>query len=190
MYRLSLDPVAEDQIKAAPQEALRPLAELFTLLETAPWSGQPFNPANPRGNMLTHEFGELGLATYLVLEEQREVYLLFLEEDGLLEEAEQCYRIAAEVNYPAARNRLACLLKETGRREEAETWHRRALDKRAESCDVIGDDDYAANTNIMYNLAVLLEETDRPQEALDLYHQAAARGDAEATQDIARLERR
>jgi len=76
VYQLSLDPVAEEQIKAVSQEALRPLAELFTLLETAPWSGQPFNPANPRGNMLTHAFGELGLATYLVLEERREVYLL------------------------------------------------------------------------------------------------------------------
>jgi len=29
--------------------------------------------------MLTHEFGEAGLATYLVLEEQREVYLLRIE---------------------------------------------------------------------------------------------------------------
>jgi hypothetical protein len=35
VYRLSLDPIAEDQIKAVPHEALRPLAELFTLLETA-----------------------------------------------------------------------------------------------------------------------------------------------------------
>ncbi|GEM_PF-2042127 len=34
---------------------------------------------NPRGNMLTHAFGELGLATYLVLEERREVYLLPIE---------------------------------------------------------------------------------------------------------------
>ena len=79
MYRLNLDPVAEEQINAVPEGALRPLAELFTLLETAPWSGQPFNPANPRGNMLTHAFGERGLATYLVLEEQREVHLLRVE---------------------------------------------------------------------------------------------------------------
>lgn len=79
MYRLSLDPIAEDQISAVPDEALRPLAELFTLLETAPWSGESFNPLNPRGNMLTHEFGELGLATYLVIEERREVYLLRIE---------------------------------------------------------------------------------------------------------------
>jgi hypothetical protein len=79
VYQLNLDPVAEDQISTLPQEALRPLAELFTLLETAPWSGEPFNRANPRGNMLTHAFGELGLATYLVLEERREVYLLRIE---------------------------------------------------------------------------------------------------------------
>ncbi len=79
MYQLSLDPIVEDQIKGVPQEALRPLAELFTLLETAPWSGEPFNLANPRGNMLTHAFGELGLATYLVLEDRREVYLLRIE---------------------------------------------------------------------------------------------------------------
>jgi hypothetical protein len=44
VYRLSLDPVAEDRINAIPQEALSPLAELFSLLETAPWSGAPFYP--------------------------------------------------------------------------------------------------------------------------------------------------
>lgn len=79
MYRINLDPVAEEQISAVPEGALRPLAELFTLLETAPWSGRPFNPANPRANMLTHAFGERGLATYLVLEEQREVHVLRVE---------------------------------------------------------------------------------------------------------------
>ncbi|MBC6459861.1 hypothetical protein [Actinomadura sp. HBU206391] len=74
-----MDRVAEEQINAVPEGALRPIAELFTLLETAPWSGQPFNPANPRGNMLTHAFGERGLATYLVLEERREVHVLRIE---------------------------------------------------------------------------------------------------------------
>jgi hypothetical protein len=39
VYRLTLDPVAEEQITAVSSEALVPLAELFTLLETAPWSG-------------------------------------------------------------------------------------------------------------------------------------------------------
>jgi hypothetical protein len=36
VYRLTLDPVAEEQITAVSSEALVPLAELFTLLETAP----------------------------------------------------------------------------------------------------------------------------------------------------------
>lgn len=63
MYELVLDPIAEEQIAALPDEALRPLAELFTLLETAPWSGEPYNSANPKANMLTHAFGERGLAT-------------------------------------------------------------------------------------------------------------------------------
>ena len=79
MYQLSLDPVAAVQINTVPQEAISPLVELFTLLETAPWSGVPFSLANPRANMLTHAFGENGLATYLVLEERREVYLLRIE---------------------------------------------------------------------------------------------------------------
>lgn len=79
MYRLTLDPIVEKQITAVPNEALRPLAELFTLLETAPWSGAPFNPTVPHAIMLTHAFGERGLATYLVLEEQREVFLLRVE---------------------------------------------------------------------------------------------------------------
>jgi hypothetical protein len=52
-----LDPVIEEQIKAVPQRALRPLAGSFTLRETAPGSGQPFNPRQAQGNMLTHAFG-------------------------------------------------------------------------------------------------------------------------------------
>jgi hypothetical protein len=36
-------------------------------------------PLQSQGNMLIHTFGERGLATYLVLEEQREVYLIRIE---------------------------------------------------------------------------------------------------------------
>lgn len=79
MYKLVVDPVAEDQIATLSAEALRPLAELFTLLETAPWSGQPYNSAKPKANMLTHAFGERGLATYVVLEHRREIYLVRIE---------------------------------------------------------------------------------------------------------------
>ncbi len=38
-----------------------------------------YNVTNPSANMLTHAFGERGLATYLVLERQREVCLLRVE---------------------------------------------------------------------------------------------------------------
>ncbi|MEU9885491.1 hypothetical protein [Sphaerisporangium sp. NPDC051011] len=79
MYEIALDPIVEEQISAVPEQALYPLAELFALLEAAPWSGSPYDPANPKANMLTHTFGERGLATYLVLEEQREVYVIRLE---------------------------------------------------------------------------------------------------------------
>lgn len=70
------DPVAQDQIDALPDEALGYLAELFTLLETAPWTGRSANPSNPDANMLTMPFGERGLITYLVLERTREVYVV------------------------------------------------------------------------------------------------------------------
>ncbi|MEU0521024.1 hypothetical protein [Streptosporangium sp. NPDC006007] len=79
MYQVTLDPLAEEQIAAIPVEALRPLAELLALLEIAPWSGQSYSPAKPKANMLTHAFGERGLATYVVLDEQREVYLIRIE---------------------------------------------------------------------------------------------------------------
>lgn len=58
---------------------MRPLADLFVLLETAPWSGEPYDSKNPRANMLTHPFGERGLATYVVLERQGEVYVVRIE---------------------------------------------------------------------------------------------------------------
>ncbi|MFF0244566.1 hypothetical protein ACWDTT_23170 [Streptosporangium sandarakinum] len=70
------DPLAEEQIAALPTEAVRYLAEVFALLETAPWTGRPANPASPDGNMRIISFGEGGLVTYLVLEPQREIYIL------------------------------------------------------------------------------------------------------------------
>jgi TPR repeat protein len=114
---------------------------------------------------------------------------IFLEEDGLLEEAEQHYRIAARACFPAARHRLGSLLRETGRREEAEVWYRHALDERANSCDDPGDEDYEANTAIMCNFADLLEETGRQGEALSLYRLAAERGDPEAAEEAVRMSR-
>ncbi|GAA2605571.1 hypothetical protein GCM10010411_44680 [Actinomadura fulvescens] len=114
-------------------------------------------------------------------------YGVFLEEDGRLEEAERYYRSAAEVNFPATRNRLGCLLWNTDRGDQAERWFRRALDDLADSCDGPGDDDYEANTAIMCNLAGLLAETGRSDEALALYRQAAERGDLGAAEQASRF---
>ncbi|GGK53725.1 hypothetical protein Ppa06_13980 [Planomonospora parontospora subsp. parontospora] len=79
MYQVLLGPIAEERTTELPEEALRPLAEPLVLLEIAPWSGRPYNPADPKANMLTHAFGERGLATYIALGEQREVYLIRIE---------------------------------------------------------------------------------------------------------------
>ncbi len=52
MYALTEpDPVAQEQIAALPVDAARYLAEVFALLETAPWAGKPSNPAKPEGNL-------------------------------------------------------------------------------------------------------------------------------------------
>lgn len=79
MYKIELDPVVEGVVATLPAEALGPLAELHSLLEVAPWSGQRPVTDNPDANMLTHTFGERGLAVYLVLEDQRRVYLVRLQ---------------------------------------------------------------------------------------------------------------
>jgi hypothetical protein len=76
LYRLITLPEAEAQICALRSEALGPFAELITLLEISPWSGRPFVRSKPRANMLTLAFGDHGFAVYIVLEEQREVYLI------------------------------------------------------------------------------------------------------------------
>jgi hypothetical protein len=48
------EPIAQDQIAALPLDAVRYLAEVFALLETAPWAGKPSNPAKPDGNLRNH----------------------------------------------------------------------------------------------------------------------------------------
>ncbi|WP_157570703.1 hypothetical protein [Microtetraspora malaysiensis] len=52
------------------------MADAYRLLKTAPRSGAPLQAANPDGNMLTMEFGERGLVTYMVLEEQGKVFIV------------------------------------------------------------------------------------------------------------------
>lgn len=70
------DPVAQEQITALPDDALRYLAGVLDLIEFEPWAGGPQSPSKLDGNMRVTPFGERGLVTYLVLEHQREVYIV------------------------------------------------------------------------------------------------------------------
>ncbi|MDF5758777.1 hypothetical protein [Spongiactinospora sp. TRM90649] len=77
MYELTKpDPIAQEQIAALPDDAARYLAEAFKVLKLAPGNGDLFRPDNPEGNMRTLKFGGRGMITYIVMEPQREVYII------------------------------------------------------------------------------------------------------------------
>lgn len=78
MYSVETEFAALDEVAALPPEALPAYAELMTLLEVAPWSGDPYNLQRPDANMRTRTFGggAHGLAIYLVLEADRRVVIL------------------------------------------------------------------------------------------------------------------
>ncbi|MEO5876637.1 MAG: tetratricopeptide repeat protein [Streptosporangiaceae bacterium] len=114
---------------------------------------------------------------------------IFLVEDGLLAEAEGCFRRAAGGIYPAARHRLAELLEATGRRVEAEAWYRRTIEDHGGYLDDREDAFYPVFTTVMTNLAGLLEATGRLGEALRWHRAAAARGGAESGAEADRLSR-
>nr|PZN47593.1 MAG: hypothetical protein DIU60_02405 [Actinomycetota bacterium] len=71
------DPTAKAQIDALPSDAVRSLAEALEVLSVSPWSGTPLKPDNPNCTTLTWAFGRgRGMVTYLVMEPQREVYIV------------------------------------------------------------------------------------------------------------------
>jgi hypothetical protein len=78
MYSVETEVAALAEVDALPAEALPAYAELMTLLEVAPWSGDPYNLQRPAANMRTHTFGAgaAELAIYLVLEADRRVVTL------------------------------------------------------------------------------------------------------------------
>jgi hypothetical protein len=78
MYSVETEIDALGEVAALPAEALASYAELMTLLEVAPWSGDSYNSQRPDANMRTHTFGDgaHGLAIYLVLEADRRVVVL------------------------------------------------------------------------------------------------------------------
>jgi plasmid stabilization system protein ParE len=78
VYAVESEHHALEQVAALPAEALPYYAELMTVLETAPWGGEPYDRQRPDGNMRTYVFGkhDQGMVIYLVLEDQRRVVVL------------------------------------------------------------------------------------------------------------------
>lgn len=78
MYRVRTYPEALEQVAALPGEALAGYAEALGVLKLIPWNGAPLNKDNPAGAVRTLAFGRAGIATYLILEEQRQVDVLIV----------------------------------------------------------------------------------------------------------------
>lgn len=78
MYSIEAETAALGEVAALPAEALPAYAELMTLLELAPWSGDPYNRERLDANMRTHSSltRARGLVIYLVLETERQVVML------------------------------------------------------------------------------------------------------------------
>lgn len=75
-YRLDVDPLAQDQIRALPSEIVGLLAEAMSVLSLVPWNGSPVSDQNPGGSVRSLPFGDAGMITYLILEDQRRVDVL------------------------------------------------------------------------------------------------------------------
>lgn len=81
MYRLDIDPEAQEQIAALPPEAVRALAEVVAVLELAPWNGDPQHESNPTAELRRWHFGPnlAGQIVYLILERRREVHVIMVQ---------------------------------------------------------------------------------------------------------------
>jgi len=78
-YRLDIDPIAAEQIRALPVKALAALSEAFEVLRLVPERGQPINSANPTGGVYQLVYGDgRGLITYLLLADQERVDVLLV----------------------------------------------------------------------------------------------------------------
>lgn len=79
MYTVITDEQAKPQVDALPAEALAAYAELRVVLETAPWSGRPYNLDNPDSALRVRSFATYGQVVYLILEHQRRVDILMVQ---------------------------------------------------------------------------------------------------------------
>jgi hypothetical protein len=78
LYSVEWEQHALDQIAALPSGAFSFYAELVSLLQIEPWSGDAYDRQRPDANMRTPAFGEHreGLAIYLILDDQQRVIVL------------------------------------------------------------------------------------------------------------------
>ncbi|QUQ72248.1 hypothetical protein [Kutzneria sp. CA-103260] len=81
MYRLDVYPEAQEQIDALPPEAVPGLAEVFRVLELAPWNGDSQHDKNPTAEVRKWKFGPhaAGQVIYLILDHQREVHIVMVQ---------------------------------------------------------------------------------------------------------------
>ncbi|MFC5179983.1 tetratricopeptide repeat protein [Actinomadura harenae] len=104
-------------------------------------------------------------------------------------------------------SRLGCLLADAGQKEPARRWYQAAAERghtiaMINLAILLEDDDRDAamawtlraaeegtGLTAQHNYGIFLEEDGRLDEALDLYRQAAERGDREAAEEAARLSR-
>jgi hypothetical protein len=78
VYQVTTDAQSRPQIEALPVEALSPFAEARTVLEVAPWTGEPLIATRPDSGLRTLTFGPsgAGMITFLILEDRRRVDIL------------------------------------------------------------------------------------------------------------------
>ena len=76
-YTLDIGVDVQEQIAALPSAALTVLAEALVVLEITPWSGPSLHAGNPTAP-LQPAVWQLGMVTYLILEDRHEVQLLIV----------------------------------------------------------------------------------------------------------------
>ncbi|MFE3262202.1 hypothetical protein ACFXPS_43385 [Nocardia sp. NPDC059091] len=80
MYKIIPHADTFDQVAGLPSEALDDYTQVLSVLQVAPWNGQPQNAKNPDGAVRVWLFGpgKAGQVVYLVLDEPPEVHILMV----------------------------------------------------------------------------------------------------------------
>lgn len=77
MYRVVIHDQAQATVDVLPAGSAVRWPEVLDVLELTPWTaGEPWSTSHPQGNIRTLVFGDGAMATYMVLERDREVHVL------------------------------------------------------------------------------------------------------------------